>query len=428
MNPSIQAIRGMNDILPQETPLWQFVEKTLRDVLRSNGYHEIRLPIVEKTELFKRSVGEATDIVEKEMYTFIDRNGDSLSLRPEGTASCVRAGIEHGLLHHQTQRLWYTGACFRHERPQKGRYRQFYQCGVETFGFAGPDIDAELILISAKILEKLGLKSLATLEINSLGTLESRKHYNQELVNFLSAHQEQLDDDSKRRLNTNPLRILDSKNPDIQNLLKLAPQLADYLDQESREHFTKLQELLSAIGIKFRVNQRLVRGLDYYSKTVFEWVTEKLGAQGAICSGGRYDGLVEQLGSKPVPACGFAIGMERIILLLQQFNPSIATEQTPDVYFMSDQPAAFQRALLLADQLRDAMPKLRVILHCGGGNLKNQFKKADKIGAKLALIIGENELSANRIGLKSLRQNIPQIDFPAEELIQHIKQYLSQSL
>ncbi|MDX1901504.1 MAG: histidine--tRNA ligase [Gammaproteobacteria bacterium] len=420
MTSSIQAVRGMNDILPQETPLWQFVEKTLAKVLSASGYQEIRLPIVEKTELFKRSVGESTDIVEKEMYTFADRNGDSLTLRPEGTAPCVRAGIEHGLLHNQTQRLWYTGPCFRHERPQKGRYRQFYQCGVEAFGFPGPEIDAELIQISAKILEKLGLKAHTTLELNSLGSTETRKQYAKALVDYLTPQHAQLDEDCQRRLTTNPLRILDSKNPDVQALLKNGPQLADFLDEVSREQFATLQQYLTAAGISFRINTHLVRGLDYYTNTVFEWVTEALGAQGAVCSGGRYDGLIEQLGGKSSPASGFAIGMERIILLLQQTDQPIAVK-TPDIYFMSDHPAAFQRALILADQLRDAMPNHIVMLHCGGGNLKNQFKKADKSGAKLALIIGERELAEGKVTIKPLRDNTPQFDCTERELLQQIR-------
>lgn len=422
MSTSIQAIRGMNDILPQETPLWQFVEKTLASVLQAAGYVEIRLPIVEKTELFKRSVGEATDIVEKEMYTFEDRNGDSLTLRPEGTAPCVRAGIEHGLLHNQTQRLWYTGPCFRHERPQKGRYRQFYQCGVEALGFSGPEIDAELLQVSAKILERLGLKSHVHLELNSLGSAESRQQYAHALVDFLTPQQALLDEDCKRRLTTNPLRILDSKNPEIQTLLKQGPHLADFLDAESQEHFTQLQQYLTAMGITFRINTRLVRGLDYYTKTVFEWVTESLGAQGAVCSGGRYDGLVEQLGGKASPASGFAIGMERIVLLLQQIHAPIVVK-TPDVYLMSDHPAAFQRALVLADQLRDALPNAIIITHCGGGALKNQFKKADKSGAMLGVIIGERELAEGKVAIKPLREETPQFTCREEELISQVKKY-----
>lgn len=416
----IQAIRGMNDLLPAETVIWQLVEDTIRQVLHSYSYQEIRSPIVEKTELFKRSIGEATDIVEKEMYTFLDRNNDSLTLRPEGTACCVRAGIEHGLLYHQIQRLWYMGPYFRHERPQKGRYRQFYQCGVEMFGIETPDAEAELILLSAKILEKLGLKSYVHLELNSLGSTASRVAYREELVKYLSAHQDQLDEDSKRRLMTNPLRILDSKNPEVQALLKNAPQLVAYLDTESQEHFTKLQHYLRAAGLPFTLNSRLVRGLDYYTKTVFEWVTTELGAQGTVCAGGRYDGLVEQLGGKATPASGFAIGIDRLVLLAQQFRKDLPTIM-PDIYFISDGDAAFQHCLVLADQLRDTVPGLRVQTHCGGGNLKNQFKKADKSGAIVALVLGEEELQANTIGIKFLREMTPQKILPQSDIAKEIK-------
>ncbi len=416
----IQAIRGMNDILPAETIIWQLVEDTIRQVLQSYSYQEIRSPILEKTELFKRSIGEATDIVEKEMYTFLDRNNDSLTLRPEGTACCVRAGIEHGLLYNQIQRLWYIGPYFRHERPQKGRYRQFYQCGAEMFGVETPEADAELILLSAKIIEKLGLRSYVHLELNSLGSTEARASYREQLIQFLSAHQDQLDEDSKRRLITNPLRILDSKNPDVQTLLKNAPQLVDYLDTESQAHFLKLQHYLTTAGISFTVNSRLVRGLDYYTKTVFEWVTTELGAQGTVCAGGRYDKLVEQLGGKATPALGFAMGIDRFVLLLQQFRKNLPTI-APDIYFISDGETAFQRSLIVADQLRDTIPGLRIQTHCGGGNLKNQFKKADKSDAKIALVIGEQELEANTVGIKFLRETIPQKVLPQTELSEYIK-------
>lgn len=399
----IQAIRGMNDILPSESYLWQYAEKIIRDVLHSYGYHEIRLPIVEKTELFKRSIGEATDIVEKEMYTFLDRNNDSLTLRPEGTAGCVRAGIEHGLLHNQIQKMWYQGPYFRYERPQKGRYRQFFQCGAEVFGLEGPDIDAELILLAARILEKLGLRSHVQLEINSLGSAEARANYRSELVNYLTKHQDQLDEDSQRRLTTNPLRILDSKNPAMQNLIEQAPKLIQHLDEESATHFAKLQEYLTKANIPFKVNTRLVRGLDYYNKTVFEWVTTDLGAQGTVCAGGRYDGLVEQLGGKSTPALGFGLGLDRLVLLLQQTQQCAAP--SPYVYLMTDSDAAFQQGLLLADQLRNAIPAMQVILHCGGGGFKNQFKKADKSGAQYALILGEEEVKTNKVSVKSLRNH-----------------------
>lgn len=407
MTVSIQAIRGMNDILPPEVSLWQFVERTLRQVLHSYTYQEIRLPIVEKTELFKRSIGEVTDIVEKEMYTFLDRNNDSLTLRPEGTAGCVRAAIEHGLLYNQIQRLWYLGPYFRHERPQKGRYRQFYQCGVETFGIATPDIDAEVISISAKIFENLGLKSAVTLQLNSLGSLEARIIYRKELIDYLTRHQDQLDEDSQRRLTLNPLRILDSKNPALRELIDQAPKLINYLDTESADHFAKLQHYLTQMGIRFTLNPCLVRGLDYYTKTVFEWVTHELGAQGTVCAGGRYDGLVEQLGGKATPAMGFAIGLERTVLLLQQLQQ--VPEKSPvDIYVMIDNDDAFAKAAEVADTLRTAFSEFAVLLHCGGGSFKNQFKKADKLGARWAVILGEQELKDDAITIKSLRENVPQ--------------------
>ncbi len=417
----IQAIRGMNDLLPSETSIWQMVENTLRQVLQSYSYQEIRFPILEKTELFKRSIGEATDIVEKEMYTFLDRNNDSLTLRPEGTACCVRAGIEHGLLYNQVQRLWYMGPYFRHERPQKGRYRQFYQCGAEMFGVDTPDADAELILLSAKLLERLGLKSSVKLEINSLGSTAARAIYREQLVNYLSQHENQLDEDSRRRLTTNPLRILDSKNPAMHAILADAPQLSDYLDEESQHHFAQLQHYLTHAGIAFTVNTRLVRGLDYYTKTVFEWVTTDLGSQGAVCSGGRYDNLVEQLGGKATPALGFAIGMDRIVLLMQQIHAELPVN-TPHIYFISEGVDAFQCALTLADQLRDALPSLRIQTHCGGGALKNQFKKADKSGARFALVLGEQELQAQTIGIKFLREDLPQAMVKQDEIVEFFKQ------
>lgn len=420
VNP-IQAIRGMNDILPSETFLWQFVENTLRNVLHNYGYQEIRLPIVEKTDLFKRSIGEATDIVEKEMYTFLDRNNDNLTLRPEGTAGCVRAGIEHGLLYNQVQRLWYTGPYFRHERPQKGRYRQFYQCGAETFGLQGPDIDAELILLSAKIFEKLGLRSVISLQINSLGSTQARENYRSGLVSYLSTHRDQLDEDSQRRLTTNPLRILDSKNPAMQELITNAPKLIDHLDEESAQHFAKLQEYLTKTGLSYTINPCLVRGLDYYSKTVFEWVTNELGAQGTVCAGGRYDGLVEQLGGKPTPALGFAIGMERTILLLQQSQQNLAPKPL-DVYLITDNEAAFQKGLAIADNLRDH--NYAVVVNCGGGSFKNQFKKADKSGARFALILGEQELATDSITIKSLREKAEQVTIGQKDLLGHLSTIL----
>ena len=399
---SIQAIRGMNDILPQQTPCWAYVEARIRSLLTAHGYNEIRMPLVEATELFARSIGEVTDIVEKEMYIFNDRNGDSLSLRPEGTASCVRAAIEHGLLHNQTQRLWYQGPMFRHERPQKGRYRQFHQVGVETYGFSGPDIDAELILLSARLWRSLGLEGL-TLQINSLGSHASRVAYRSELVGYFTAHSQALDEDSQRRLHTNPLRILDSKNPALQALIEAAPQLADHLDEVSRSHFSGLCTLLDRAGLRYEINPRLVRGLDYYDYTVFEWVTDRLGSQGTVCAGGRYDTLVEQMGGKPTPAIGFALGMERLVALLVETAAAPAVP-TLDAYLVMVGEAAQAQGGVLAEGLRDALPGLRLIVHCGGGSFKNQLKRADKSGARWALILGDEEAAQAEITLKDLRE------------------------
>jgi histidyl-tRNA synthetase len=417
MSSLINAIRGMNDILPPETMRWQSVEKTLRDILHSFNYQEIRLPLLEKTELFKRSIGDVTDIVEKEMYTFSDRNNESLSLRPEGTASCVRAGIEHGLFHNQIQRLWYMGPQFRYERPQKGRYRQFHHCGAEVFGLEGPDIDAELILLSSKMLGALGLKSHLTLQLNSLGSTQARVDYKTELVRYLSAHRGDLDEDSQRRLTMNPLRILDSKNPAMQELIKNAPKLIHYLDSESEQHFSKLQSYLTSAGLTYTINPCLVRGLDYYCKTVFEWVTTELGAQGTVCAGGRYDGLVEQLGGKPTPALGFAMGIERILLMISQESLS----DNLDVYFITDGDAAFEQAFKLSNMLRDTLPNLHLVLHCGGGSLKNQFKKADKSGARIALILGEQEMENKSIIIKMLRESTPQVLVLQDELAERLQ-------
>lgn len=400
----IQAIRGMNDLLPEQSPVWQYVEKTVAEVLGSYGYNEIRFPILEQTGLFKRAIGEVTDIVEKEMYTFDDRNGDSLTLRPEGTASCVRACEQNGLLYNQTQRLWYNGPMFRHERPQKGRLRQFHQIGVETYGMTGPDIDAEVIAITHRLWEKLGVLDAVSLELNSIGSLEARANYRAALVEYLSAREEHLDDDSKRRLTTNPLRILDSKNPEVQTLLTDAPSLIDYLDDESQQHFTGLKNMLDTLGIEYTVNPRLVRGLDYYNATVFEWVTDKLGSQGTVCAGGRYDSLVEQLGGKPTPAVGFAMGLERLVLMLEALDviPS-EIHQTVDVFIavMGDVSAP---AMQLAERARSADCQPSVILHCGGGGMKSQMKKADKSGAKIALILGEDELAQQMVTVKWLRE------------------------
>lgn len=403
MAKNIQAIRGMNDCLPEDTALWQRIEGTLKQVLSGYGYSEIRLPIVEQTPLFKRAIGEVTDVVEKEMYTFEDRNGESLTLRPEGTAGCVRAGIEHGLLYNQEQRLWYIGPMFRYERPQKGRYRQFNQLGVEVFGLQGPDIDAELILLTARWWRALGIAEHVRLELNSIGSLEARANYRDALVAFLEQHVEMLDVDCKRRMYSNPLRVLDSKNPEVQALLNDAPRLSEYLDEGSRTHFTGLCELLAQIGIPYTVNERLVRGLDYYNRTVFEWVTTSLGAQGTVCAGGRYDGLVEQLGGRATPAVGFAMGLERLVLLVQGANPEFKAPSIIDVYVISSGAGAQSAAMQLAEQVRDAAPQLKLMTNYGGGNFKKQITRADKWGARVALILGENEVAAQQVVLKDLR-------------------------
>ena len=416
----IQAIRGMNDILPAQTPTWQYVERTVRALLHSYGYSEIRMPIVEQTELFKRSIGEVTDIVEKEMYTFEDRNGDSLTLRPEGTAGCVRAAEEHGLLFNQTRKLWYTGPMFRHERPQKGRYRQFHQIGVECFGMTGPDIDAELLIMTARLWRALGLADNARLEINSLGTADARRQFREALVSYLSQYRDQLDEDSRRRLESNPLRILDSKDPNTQALLADAPALADYLDEDSKAHFERLKALLDQAGVTYTVNPKLVRGLDYYGKTVFEWITESLGAQGTICAGGRYDGLVEQLGGRSTPAVGFAMGLERLILLLETLGlvPDGVNDDA-DIYLLAMGDRAEQQLLVLAETLRDGLPGRSVVAHCGGGSFKSQMKKADRSGARLALIIGDNELDNGVVTVKPLRGG-DQVEVPLTRLADSI--------
>ena len=416
MAKRIKAIRGMHDILPDKTGLWQYLENTLSQVLHSYGYGEIRMPIIEVTELFKRSVGEVTDIVEKEMYTFADRNDESLTLRPEGTAGCVRAAEENGLLFNQVQRLWYRGPMFRYERPQKGRYRQFHQLGVEAFGMAGPDIDAELILMSARFWQELGIYEHLSLQLNSIGTKECRLRYNAALVEFLSERADQLDADSQERLNKNPLRILDSKNPETQALLNEAPVLLDFIDEVSRDHLEKLCGILDANGIRYELNTRLVRGLDYYSKTVFEWVTDALGAQGTVCAGGRYDGLVEQLGGKPTPAVGFAMGMERFILLLENIFKPTDTAPVIDLYCIAFGFEEKKAQMLLAEKLRRFCPGIVVVTHCGEGSLKNQLKKADKSGARFALVTGEEELENNTVTLKPLRERSEQKAFSVDDL------------
>ncbi|ENO8809380.1 histidine--tRNA ligase [Photobacterium damselae] len=402
MAKQIQAIRGMNDCLPTQSPLWQKVEGTVKQVISSYGYNEVRMPIVESTHLFKRAIGEVTDVVEKEMYTFEDRNGDSLTLRPEGTAGCVRSGIQNGLLYNQEQRLWYIGPMFRHERPQKGRYRQFHQFGVEVFGLNGPDIDAELIMMTARLWRELGIHEHVTLELNSIGSLEARAEYRTALIAFLEQYMEVLDEDAKRRMYTNPLRVLDTKNPEIQNILGDAPKLSEYLDQDSREHFAGLCELLDAAGIKYQVNERLVRGLDYYNRTVFEWVTDSLGAQGTVCGGGRYDGLVEQLGGKVTPAVGFAMGLERLVLLMETLEQT-EVRRSVDVYMVTAGEGTLAAGMKLAEVLRSQIPDLRVMTHFGGGNFKKQFKRADNVGAVVALVLGENEIAENTVVVKDLR-------------------------
>ncbi|AMG31199.1 histidine--tRNA ligase [Grimontia hollisae] len=402
MAKTIQAIRGMNDCLPTQSPLWQKVEGTVKDVISAYGYSEVRMPIVEMTHLFSRAIGEVTDVVEKEMYTFEDRNGDSLTLRPEGTAGCVRAGIENGLLYNQEQRLWYLGPMFRHERPQKGRYRQFHQFGVEVFGLNGPDVDAELIMMTARLWRKLGIYEHVRLELNSIGSLEARANYREALVDFLMQHEAILDDDCKRRMHTNPLRVLDTKNPDIQAVLSDAPKLSAYLDEDSKQHFAGLCELLDAAGIQYTINEKLVRGLDYYNRTVFEWITDSLGAQGTVCGGGRYDGLVEQLGGKATPAVGFAMGVERLVLLME----TLALDETRpavDVYMVTAGEGTLIAGMKLAEALREQVPGLRVMTHFGGGNFKKQFKRADKVGASVALVLGEDEVANNQVTFKDLK-------------------------
>ncbi len=419
----IQAIRGMNDMLPADAALWQFVEGTIKNKLANFSYSEIRFPILERTELFKRSIGEVTDIVEKEMYTFHDRNEESLTLRPEGTASCVRAAEEHGLLYNQTQRLWYMGPMFRYERPQKGRYRQFHQVGVETYGLNGPDIDAELLLLSYEILKALSVDHVVELQINSLGSDASRSTYKHALVDYLTVHKEMLDEDSLRRLDTNPLRILDSKNPDTQSLLDDAPCLLDYLDSDSATHFSQLQALLKAVNIPFRINPRLVRGLDYYGRTAFEWVTDKLGAQSAVCAGGRYDNLVAQLGGKSTPAVGFAMGLERLVLLLSTIEAApVSIKQNIDLYLVSVGNVQAQ-ALALSAKLRNEFPKLRLLMNCGGGSFKNQLKRADKSAAEIALILGEDEVADDIIVIKYLRLDEPQKIVKQNQLGEYLSQY-----
>ena len=418
MTKTIQAVRGMNDVLPAEVPLWQFLEQTVRDWLHGYGYSEIRMPVLERTELFVRSIGEVTDIVEKEMYTFVDALSDeSLTLRPEGTASCVRAAIEHNLLYQGPQRLWYGGPMFRHERPQKGRYRQFHQFGVEALGYAGPDIDIEHMVMCARLWRLLNLGDVQ-LELNTLGSTETRVRYRARLVQYLERHQEALDADSVRRLQTNPLRVLDSKNPAMQEVIAGAPRLLDDLDEASAAQFEAVQDGLRAARVPFRLNPRLVRGLDYYNRTVFEWTTDRLGAQGTICAGGRYDGLIEQIGGRPAPACGYAMGLERLIELMKE--AAQPAPRTLDVYLVRQGERAERYAEQLAEQLRDA--GLSVALHCGGGSFKSQMKKADASGARYAVIIGDDEAQAQELTVKSLRTAAEQVRVKMEEAVGRLRQ------
>ncbi|UCH53594.1 MAG: histidine--tRNA ligase [Pseudomonadota bacterium] len=400
MSKHIQAIRGMNDLLPDDLVWWQRIEEQARSVLHAYGYREIRFPVLEKTDLYRRSIGEVTDIVEKEMYTFEDRNGESLTLRPEGTAGCVRAGIENGILHNQVQRLWYLGPMFRHERPQKGRYRQFHQIGVEAFGMATPDLDTELLLLCQRLWRALGVDGL-TLELNSLGTSQARAAYREALVAYLQGRLDELDEDSRQRLHKNPLRVLDSKNPAMQPVIGDAPKLTAYLDDVSLEHFATLGKMLAQAGIKFVHNPRLVRGLDYYTRTVFEWTTDRLGAQSAVCAGGRYDGLVSMLGGQDTAAAGFAIGLERLVELLQQKGGAIEAASRPQVYVaIAGETEEATQGLALAETLREE--GFRVECHCGGGSLKSQLKRADRSGAKLAILIGRDEIARGEVGVKVL--------------------------
>lgn len=420
MAKNIQAIRGMNDCSPTESPLWQWIEGQVRQILSSYGYSEVRMPIVESTPLFARAIGEVTDVVSKEMYTFWD-NDEQLTLRPEGTAGCVRAAIEHGWIYNNEQRLWYMGPMFRHERPQKGRYRQFHQAGVEIFGIATPEIDAELIILTARLWKALGIDQHVSLQLNSIGSLEARANYRSALVAFLENHQDLMSEEEKERLVKNPLRILDTKNQALQDVLDGAPKLLDYLDDESREHFAQLCGLLDAVGIQYEINPKLVRGLDYYNKTVFEWVTSALGAQGTVCGGGRYDGLVEQLGGHATSGVGFAMGLERLVLLVQEVNKSIPVKSAVDIYVVYQGEGTTLAAFQLAEKLRSELPHLSTMLHCSGGNFKKQFKRADKSGATLALVLGESEVQNNQVVVKHLLGAAEQQTIDVANLIEHVK-------
>lgn len=429
MSKSLQAIRGMNDILPDQTPAWRYLERTFAGLLDGYGYNEIRLPILEFTELFARGIGEGTDVVDKEMYTFLDRNGESLTMRPEGTAGCVRAVLEHGLSGGgQVQKLWYTGPMFRYEKPQKGRYRQFHQIGVEVFNLPGPDIDAELIILTWRLWQKLGMADAVTLQLNTLGSSEARARYRDDLVAYLKDRFDQLDEDSQRRMTTNPLRILDSKVESTQALLVGAPTLHDYLDEESIAHFEGLKARLDAVGLRYEINQKLVRGLDYYCRTAFEWVTDKLGAQGTVCGGGRYDGLVSQFGGKPTPGVGFAMGVERLVLLLETLGVVPAELSRPaDLYLCAFGEASELAGLALAERLRGAIPGVRLLVNAGGGSFKSQFKKADKSGAQFAMILGDDELANRVVGFKPLRGEGEQQNIAWDALPEHLATCLKQA-
>lgn len=427
MSKQISAIRGMNDIYGEQASAFDFLVNTSETVLKQYGYQSIRFPVLEKTELFARSIGEVTDIVEKEMYTFDDRNGESMTLRPEGTAGCVRAVIQNGLTHNQLQKLFYTGPMFRYERPQKGRYRQFHQFGVEVFGLASADIDAELIALSARLWEKLGLENLE-LQINSLGSQEARQTYRDVLVAYFEKHQDQLDEDSQRRLTTNPLRILDTKNPDMKGLVEQAPKLIDYLDQESVDHFEALKSYLDDLGIEYVVNPNLVRGLDYYNRTVFEWMTTELGAQGTVCAGGRYDGLVEQIGGKATPAVGFAMGIERLMALLMDHDLIPSEHSQSDIYMVLVGDTVQRPGMVISEMLRDSLEGIKVQMNCGGGSFKSQFKKADKSGSKYAIILGDDEVSNKVVAVKPLRTDEEQETVAWDDLTDFLKNKMAPDL
>lgn len=422
MAKKLQSVRGMRDILPDQSSSWQYIENIARDLFNNYGYKELRTPIIESTDLFKRSIGDATDIVEKEMYTFEDRNGDSLTLRPEGTAGCVRAGMQHGLFHNQQQRIWYIGPMFRHERPQKGRYRGFYQAGIETYGIESPDIDAEVIAIAARFWKMLGFKNVR-LEINSLGSNEARQAYRDVLIEYFSTSEDRLDEDSKRRLHKNPLRILDTKNPKMKDLVANAPDLLDYLDTESKEHFEGLKQRLEKMNIDYQVNSRLVRGIDYYNRTVFEWITDDLGSQGTICAGGRYDGLVKQLGGKATPACGFGIGIDRLQLLVEEQGLDQSNNK-PHAYFVLSGEQAEVSGLALAERLRDTHPKLRLLVNGGSGSFKSQLKRANNSEADYAFILGDNEVEEKMITIKPLREQSDQQTIPQISLDEFINNHI----